>query len=346
MQLQPQSSQDKADWMHGRQDMAGADVDAQAAIAAAASAHSAEAAQASPRAVLGAPGSPRSKVDTGQRRKPWGSSMTLRLGSRGSNQSSRGSGSRDRAVGSGPPQRGLSQSSLRLRSGLSAVGSFLGSFHGGKGDSSRSEGCSPRQHVRHLPSFMESTRSSQAHMHAQPSQATAEQGVHKEPFRTSGVYIAISSDPDAERAAEVKSNQAQHAQHGNAELFPRCIASVASNSFMDSTAQHSPWKGEESTSDLDASRMHHSHDDVSNSSTAGRRDESVPDMVQGSIHYGVAQSLLPTGHELRTSVVSVLGTGQGSGNAKHFMQPTASSLAHVSDSSHTRIGKSVSMTNI
>ena len=342
MQLQPQSSQDKADWMHGRQDMAGADVDAQAAIAAA---DSAEAAQASPRAVLSGPGSPRSKVDTGQRRKPWGSSMTLRLGSRGSNQSSGGS-SRDRAVGSGPPQRGLSQSSLRLRSGLSAVGSFLGGFHGGKGDSSRSEGCSPRQHVRHLPSFMESTRSSQAHMHVQPSQATPEQGVHKEPFRTSSVYIAISSDPDAEHAAEVKSNQAQHAHHGNAELSPRSNASVASNSFMDSTAQHSPWKGEESTSDLDASRMHHSHDDVSNSSTAGRRDESVPDIVQGSIHYGVAQSLPPTGHELQTSVVSVVGTGQGSGDAKHFMQPTASSLAHVNDSSHTRIGKSVSLTNI
>ena len=372
MQLQPQSTQDTADWINGRQDIAGGDVDAQAsgqseaAVAVAASGDLAEAAQASPRAIPSGPGMPRSKANPGQRRKPWGSSMTLRLGSRGSSQSLGGSGNRDKAVGSRSPQRGLSQSSLRLQSGLSAVGSFLGSFHGGNSDGSRSEGCSPRQHARHLPSFMGSTRSSQAHMHAQPSQVVAqltEQAVHKEPFRPSGVHAAIGSDSDAEHAAEGKSNQAQHAQHGRAELSPRSVASIVPSGFMDSTwnsraqhhsekldqqhGQHDPRKDEELTSNLDASRMHDSRDDMSNSSKAGRRDETIHDDVQGSVHYGVAQ-LLPhcTGHELQTSVDSVLEMGQGLGNAKHFMQPTASSLAHTTDSFRTSIGKSVSLTNL
>ena len=374
MQSQPQSILSTADWIHGRQQNAGADVDAdidvqasgqpQAATKVAAATDSAEATQASPRAAPCSPSNPRSKADMSQKRKPWGSSsMTLRLTSRGSSQSPGGSGSRDRAVGSYPPQRGLSQSSLGLRSGLSAVGSFLGSFHGGKRGSSSSEGCSPRRHVGRLPSFMESTRSSQAHMHGQPSHAATvagseQQGVHNEAFRPSGVHIEVCSESDAEHAAEGKSNDAQHAQHGHAELSPRSITSVLPSSFMDSTqssrahhhsedlerqhAQHASRQNEELASKLDIVRMHHE----SNASTAGQRDEMIPCSVQGSIHSDTTQ-MLPqaTGHELQ-SAVNIPGMGQGLGDAKHFMQPTASSLAHKLGSSRTSIGKSVSTTNI
>ena len=379
MQWQSHFVQSTADWIHCRHHNAGADVDGdvdaqascppQAATVVAAATDAAEATQASPRATPSSTGNPRSKADTRQRRKPWGSSMSLRLGSRGSIQSPEGSGSRDRAVGSCPPQRGLSQSSFRLRSGLSAVGSFLGSFHGGKGGSSSSEGCSPRHHAGRLPSFMDSTRSSQAHIHGQLPQAATvaeseQQGVHKEACRPSGVHIEISSDSDAKHSAEEgKSNQAQHAQNGHAELSPRSFASVATSSFMDSTqssrahrhseeferqhAQHGSRKNEESASELDMVRMHHSRDDVCNASTAGRRNEMIPDSVQNSTHYDVEQSLPQAiGHESPTSVVSVLGMGQGLADAKHFMQPTASSRAHTLGSPCTSIGKSVSMTNI
>lgn len=375
MQLQQHSSWSTLDWIHGRQHDAGvesdvdADINAQAssqpeaAIALAAATDSAEAMQASPRAARSSPGSHVTKADMSHRRKPWGSSMNIRLGSRGSNQSPEASNSSDKPVGSLPPKRGLSQSSPRLRSGLSAVSSFLTSFNGGKNDSSRSEGCSPRHRVERLPSFMDSTRSSQAHVHGQPSQAVAEfgeQSVQKQPFRPSGVQIVTSSASDAEHAAAGKPHQAQHA---HAELSPHSIASVVSSSFMNSTqssrahhhaeelerqhAQHDLRKEEELMGEPDAFGMHHSRDDMPNSSTAGQRDETIPDTDQGSIHYDVAQSLpQSTGHGLQTSVVSVLGTRQGLGEAKHFMQPTVSSLAHTNGSSPTSIGKSVSMTKI
>ena len=359
--MQQHSIQSTAHWIHGRQHDAGVDVDVdadinaqassqpEAATALAAATDCAEAMQASPRAARSSSGSPMSRADMSHRRKPWGSSMHIRLGSRGSNQSPEASGSRDRPVGNLPLQRGLSQSSLRLRSGLSAVSSFFTSFNGGKNDSSRSEGYSPRHHAKRLPSFMDSTRSSQAHVHKQSSPGVAEfgeQGVQKQPFRPSGVHIVSSSDSDGEHAAEGK---AQQAQHGHAELSTCSIASVVSSSFLNSSqssrahhhaeklerqhAQHGLRKDEELVGELDAFRMHHSHDDMSDSSTAGRRDETIPDTDQGSIHYDVAQS--QPGRESQTSVVSVLGTRQGLGEAKHFMQPTASSLAHTNGSSPT-----------
>lgn len=297
----------------------------------------------------------------GQRRKPWGSGMGFRLGSRDSSQSLEGSGSRDRAVGSGAPQPGLSQSSLRLRSGLSAVGSFLGSFHGGKTDSSRSEGDSPKQHVGRLPSFMDATRSSQAHVHGQPSQAAADseaQGVHKQPFRPSGAHLVVSSDGDAEHAAEENSKQAQHA---HAELSPRSVTS-ASGGFMDSTqssrahhsaevkqqhAQHDPRKDEEVPALLDPYKMHRKQGDMYSSSTAGQRDEVLFHGVQDANQYDSAQ-LQPqsTAYESQPWLADASGKGQGFGDGKRFMQPTASSLAHNTGSPRTSVGKSVSMTNI
>ena len=285
--------------------------------------------------------------------------MGFRQGSRDSSQSPEGSGSRDRAVGSGAPLRGLSQSSLRLRSGLSAVGSFLGSFNGGKTDSSRSEGHSPKNGVGRLPSFMDSTRSSQAHMQGQPSQAAADseaQGVQKQPFRPSGAHLVVSSDSDAERAAEGSLKQAQHAQH-HTELSPRSVTSAASGSFMDSTrgsrahhaegvqqqhAQHDPRKDEEVPALLDSIKMHHRQDDMSSSSTAGRRD-GVQDTNQSDSAQLQPQS---AAYESHASLAGASGKGQGLGDAKRFMQPTASSLAHNTGSPRTSVGKSVSMTNI
>ena len=375
MQLQVQPLQQTAAWIHSgpnhagaADDDAGADAQASgqpdaAAAEVGATADSAEAAQASPRAAPSSPGSPRPKAHMGQRRKPWGSSMGFRQGSRDSSQSLEGSSSRDRAVGSGLPQRGLSHSSLRLRSGLSAVGSFLGSFHGGKTDSSRSEGHSPKHGVGRLPSFMDSTRSSQAHMHGQPSQAAADsemQGVHKQPFRPSGAHLVVSSDSDAEHAAEGILKQAQHAQH-HAELSPRSVTSAALGRFMDSTrssqthhaedvqqqhAQRDPRKDEEVPA-LDSFKMHHRQNDMSSSSTAGRRDEMLFHGVQDANQYDSAQ-LQPqsTAYESQPSLAGASGKGQGLGDAKRFMQPTASSLAHNTGSPRTSVGKSVSMTNI
>ena len=392
MHLQPQSIQHTAAGIQNDQDDAagagagagaGADTPAcgqqEAATGAEAEeAHTAEAAQASPRPAPSSPGSPGSKGEMGPRRKPWGSSMTPRSGSREGSQSFEGGSSRDRAVGSWSPgqrfqqaKRGLSQSSLRLRSGFS-MGSFLDSFHSVKTDSSRSEGGSPRHRVGRLPSFMASTRSSQAHVQGQSSQTAAdsvEQDEHSKPFRASGAHVVTSSNSDAEHAAEGKAKQAQHAQHsqhGHAEVSPRSVTSGVSGSFMDSTQsslahhfeelkqqhpQHNHRTDGELTADPEAVSMHHSHDVTSNSSTAVQGVEKPSDHVHGSSLNDVAHMLPQSaGHESQTHLgdAGASENGQGLHDTKcpGFMQPTVSSLAHNATSPRTSLGKSVSMNNV
>ena len=382
MQLEAQCT---AAWAHQEQDgevVAVADAKAPEQPAAAA-ANAAERAPASPRA---ASSSPRSKADTGRRRKPWGSSMTLREGVRGGSQVFEGSSSssRGRAVGGQSPRqheqpakRGLSQSSLQLRSGISS-GSLSDVFAGQQTTgSSRSEGGSPRRGASgRLPSFMDSTRCSQAHMHGQPLDAVAdsvEMGVHKEPLRPSGIHVTISGSGDA---AEGMSKQAQHAQQGHAELYPRCgaLESAGSGSFMDSTqssrahhhgehrrqpSQHDYKKDGELVCELAGVSRHHSqcsHDnEIRKKSAAGRGGEMLSDHAQTSGPNDVAQWLpqsaaceLQSEPQAINRAGSMSEKGQGLVYAKRpsFMLPTASSLAHTTAVPRASLGKSVSATQM
>lgn len=379
MQLQPQRTQHKTARAYQDQDEKDVTVADAKAPQLAAAADAAEGVLASPRA---ASSSPRSNADTGcQRRKPWGSSMTLRGPSRGGSQSFGGSSnsSRNRAVGSRqrdqPAKRGLSQSSLQLRSGVS-TGHFLDSFAGQQTTGrSRSEGGTPRADGR-LPSFMDSTRSSQAHVHRQQFHAAAdivEKDVHREPFRPTGVHVMINSSSDA---AEGMPQQAQHAQHGHPELTPGCLIPAGADSCTDSTqssssqhhgelrrrfSQHAHKKDGELASEHDGVSMHRSEwsraDQVCKVSAAARGGEMLSDHAQPSDPDNVAR-LLPrsagSGVELQNQpqALNMVGTvsekGQGVDGAKRpsFMLPTASSLAHTAAGTHSSLGKSVSVIQI
>lgn len=384
MQLQPQCTQHRAAPAHQDQDGKGvtvADAKAPVQLAAAAAADAAEGAQASPRA---ASSSPRSKADTGgQRRKPWGSSMTLRGPTRGRTHSFGGSSdsSRHRAVGGHsspqrdqPAKRGFSQSSLQLRSG-SSTGDLSDSFAGQQTrGGSQSEGGTPRHGAQgRLPSFMDSTRSSQAHVQGQQLHAAAdnvEKDVHREPFRPTGIHLMISGSD----AAEGVSQQAQHAQHDHPDLTPGCLASDGSDNLTDSTlssrahhhgelrrrfSQRDHKKDGELASKHDGVSMHHSewsHDGQRYKvSAAGRGGELLPDHAQTSHANDGAQSLPQSaGVELqnRPQAINLTGSvsekGQGLDGAKRpsFMLPTASSLAHTAAGSRPSVGKSISVTRI
>lgn len=329
----------------------------------------------------GGQASPRFKADTGRKRKPWGSSMTLRGGSRGGSQSVEGSSSsRGRSVGSLSPQqrgqpakRGLSQPSLRLGLGsVFSAGGVLDSSSGQQASSSRSEGGSPRHGAEgRLPSFMDSTRSSQAHMQGQlcPTVAdSVETDVRRQPFRPSGVHVVLGSNS---HAAEGLSGQTQHAQHGVAELSPHCAASAVSSTFPNSTQssrarhhgelrrwplQHDCEKDGELTSQLDGVSMHDGqwrHDDqVCRVPTAGPGGEMPSKHAQSSDPDDAAQMLPQSaGCELRkhpevTASVSEKEPGFDDAKPPSFMLPTASSLAHTAAGHRASLGKSASMTQI
>ncbi len=190
----------------------------------------------------------------GRQKKPWGSSAALKGGSStgsggsgGSNSNSRGKVAGQQALDmqhQSSPRRGVSTDNLRQRTGYSD--SSLAN------DSSRSEGASPMHSPRRpappSPRFMDSTRSSQAHVHGPLSQGfgadSQQQQVHRPAFRPSGVHLIVDEAHGAENAAEDKS---QHAQHGAGIHSPRSARSVHghASSFMESTA---------------SSRAHHEQD--------------------------------------------------------------------------------------
>ena len=272
---------------------------------------------------------------------------------------------------------GLRQDSLRQRSGLS-IGSFLDSFLGGRPDSSNFEEHTPRQDVRRSPSFMDSTKSSQAHMHGQTPQAAAgDESPPRPAFRPSGVHLVISEGVSAEQAPESK---AQHAQHGHAEhadLSPRSETSARSSSFMDSTqssrAHHAEeMAGLQSQHDHGKHVLQQVHDHQastfqgSNKQCGEAASSTVEQQMQSEMHSQPnhlrehedasqsphQQARHEMADERQSAVVSAgvkrgfslssKGRELGVVRRPSFMQPTASSLAHTATIPPASLIKSIS----
>ena len=197
----------------------------------------------SPRPPSSTSGSQGVRNSRGHQKKPWGSSAALKDGSSVGSGGSGGSYSRGKVAGQqavelqhqSSPRRGISQDNMRQRTGYSD--SSL------KSDSSRSEGASPlsspRRPAPRSPSFMDSTKSSQAHVHGPLSQGfgagSQQQHISRPAFRPSGVHLVVDEAHSAEDAAEDRS---QHAQHGDDIHSPRSAQSVHghASSFVESTA--------------------------------------------------------------------------------------------------------------
>ncbi len=225
----------------------------------------------SPRPPSSTSGSQGVRNSSGRQKKPWGSSAALKGGSSiGSGTGgSGGSNSRGRVVGrqalelqhQSSPRRGLSQDNLRQRTGYSDS-SLPGMCSGRKNDASCSEGASPLHSPRHpaprSPSFMDSTKSSQAHVHG-PLQGfgadSQQQQIHRPAFRPSGVHLVVDEAHGAENAAEDRS---QHAQHGDGIRAPRSAQSVHkhASSFMESTESSRAHREQE----LSSQHAQHGHD--------------------------------------------------------------------------------------
>ena len=208
----------------------------------------------SPRPLSSTSGSQGVRHSRGRQKKPWGSSAAPKGGnsigsggSGGSNSNSRGKVAGHQALElqhQSSPRRGVSQDNLQQRTGYSD--------NSLKDDSSRSEGASPlsspRRPAPRSPIFMDSTKSSQAHMHVPLSQGfgadSQQQHIHRPAFRPSGVPLVVDEAHGAESAAE---DESQHAQHGDGIHSPRSARSVHghASSFMESTA---------------SSRAHHEQD--------------------------------------------------------------------------------------
>ena len=367
MQEWPQATQHSPTWPHDRQSRAdAAQVPGQpeAAASTVGSAHTRPGA---------APNSPRSKQN---RQKPWGSSMAFRSSSTISN--GRGESGPALKQGMQPARRGLSQESLRQQSGFS-MSSLLDSFLGGRADSSRSEGNSPRQDIRRSPSFMGSTKSSQAHVHVQLPQAAAaaaeaDQDTHRHAFRPSGGHVVIHQGDDAQHAAESKAQHAQQAQHGHGELSPRSVTSAHASSFMDSTessrAHHHANDGKQSQMQHDQGQHAHQaadhdllgmqqslHGPDAESTAVGRgaamqpADPHTPQhkddpwsVHQADVHE--SDRSLQSSNLKRGASLSSKGHGGGDARRPSFMRPTAISLAHTASGPQTSLDKSLSMSNI
>ena len=237
----------------------------------------------SPRAASSTPSS-RGFQHSANTQKPWGSSTTFgggssAAGSRGNGVQGGSSNGRGRAASRQPmdrstPRRGISQSSVRLHMGHSGSSFTDGSF-GSKQESSRSEGASPRQPsprqpsprqpsprqpgtkqpAPRSPSFMDSTKSSQAHQHGPLSQemtSHAEQEeVRQPPFRPSGVHLALGEASGAEPAVE---DTTEHAQHGDLMHSHASAHFTHSSSFMDSTQSSRAHHADEARSQHEDSR--------------------------------------------------------------------------------------------
>ena len=252
----------------------------------------------SPRPLSSTSGSQGVRNSRGRQKKPWGSSAALKGGSSigsggsgGSNSNSRGRIAGQQALDlqhQSSPRRGVSQDDLRQRIGYSD--SSL------KDDSSRSEGASPLSSPRRpappSPSFMDSTKSSQAHVHGALSQGhdadSQQQQVHRPAFRPSGVHLVVDEAHDAKNAAEDKS---QHAQHGDGIHSPRSARSVHghASSFMESTAS-SRAHHEQDFSPQHAQRGHDkplnaaAHDELPASQRAAEMTQDGEEEPQAEVH--------------------------------------------------------------
>lgn len=255
----------------------------------------------SPRPLSNTSGSQGARNSRGRQKKPWGSSAALkggsstsRGGSGGSNSNSRGKVAGRQAVKlqhQSSPRRGISQDNLRQGTGYSD--SSL------KNDSSRSEGGSPlhssRRPAPRSPSFMDSTKSSQAHVHGSLSQGfgadSQQQQIHRPAFRPSGVHLVIDEAHGAEDAAEDKSQHAQHAQHGDGIHSPMSARSVHghASSFMESTAS-SRAHHEQDLSPQHAQRGHDkllnaaAHDELPASQRAAEMTQDGEEEPQAEVH--------------------------------------------------------------
>ena len=354
----PQATQHPPTWPHSRQSSA---VAAEATGQAEAAATTDEAAQTRPGTVGGSPLSPRSKHN---RQKPWGSRMAVRSSSASSN--GRGESRRSLEQGKQPARRGPSQEIPRRRSGFS-MSSLLHSFLGGRAGSSHAEGNSPRQDIRCSPSFMDSTKSRQAHVHVQLPQAAAlaaetDQDTHRHAFRPSSSRVVIPQFDDAQQAADSK---AQHAQHEHSERSPRSVTSARASSFMDSTESSRAHHAEEAQHAHKAAGHNSSgmqqdmHGQDAESATAGQGAEMQPADVHFLQPQNISQSLHQAGvqepersHQCspssldRAASLSSKAPEFGYTRRPSFMRPTASSLAHTASGRQTSLNKSLSMSNI
>ena len=167
------------------------------------------------------------------KKKPWGSSARFKSFGRTSGSSSGsggggGSGGRGKAAGtprgelhmSGPQASLGGQRQHVEASDSSCTSSYLGS----KGGISRSEGASPahspRRPAPRSPSFMDSTKSSQAHVHSPMLQGltadAAQQDVHRPAFRPSGAHLVNVEAGGAEHASvEVSQHDDGVPSHGS-----------------------------------------------------------------------------------------------------------------------------------
>ena len=240
----------------------------------------------SPRAASSTPSS-RGFQHSANTKKPWGSSTTFGGGSsaagsggnavQGGSSNGRGRAASRQPVDRSTPKRGISQSSVRLHMGHSGSSFTDGSF-GSKQESSRSEGASPRQPsprqpsprqpstkqpAPRSPSFMDSTKSSQAHQHGPLSQemtSHAEQEeVRQPPFRPSGVHLALGEASEAEPAV---GDTSEHAQHGDLTQSHGSAHFTHSSSFMDSTQSSRAHHADEANS------QHAQHEDSRHSQAA------------------------------------------------------------------------------
>lgn len=320
------------------------------------------------------------------KKKPWGSSARFRSFGRTSGSSSGsgggggsgGSGGRGKAAGtprgelymSGPQASLGGQRQHVEASDSSCTSSYLGS----KGGISRSEGASPAHSPRRpapcSPSFMDSTKSSQAHVHSPMLQGltadAARQDVHRPAFRPSGAHLINVEADSAEHASVEVSQHVQHAQHDDG--VPSHGAEHASG-FMGST---------------ESSRAH--HEEEARSQHAQREHGRIPNAAASSMP---ALSQVTEGSQANTQEPSAVHATQTtnsdahvrpdyaqveyepeSGNAADnlllrqsaddevpyraperrfddikrpsFMQPTASSIAHTGPVSPRGLNKSLS----
>ena len=342
---------------------------------------------ASPRPASSIASSRGGKDSTAHIKKPWGSSGVFKGASSGGSGGWNGdSGGRGGAADQlvleqqreSSPRRGISQSSLRQRTGFSGS-NFLDGFLGGKDESSQSEGASPRQPAPRSPSFMDSTKSSQAHRHAASSQGgncdSDQHDMQRPAFRPSGVHVVVGDVIDAEGAAEDRPQHAQHAQHG--EVVPKSAQFVHSSSFMDSTessrahhaeqarsqhAQHEEGKHSHSTADHTpasdpsqqgapqmSAREHDAQvanpdDTVSSHDVQPEHDPDADDLVARThlLHQSSGDEVAVRPLDQTASLSEPMQRGFDDSKRPSFMRPTASSIAHVTSSSPRFLNRSQS----